>query len=125
MYFEYFLTKGQIAVLLKEVIQWVGTSGIPADAVHLPGKERGRERQGNTGNAYFYTFVERGKGEEPSLSTLVVYCSALCLQCRMGCGGGSQLGFIFQLDGTSLQRCDSFERQREIYRTQGNGCTGA
>ena len=78
VYFEYFLTKEQIAALLKEVIQWVGTSGIPADAVHLPGKERGRERQGNTGTVYFYTFVERGKGEEPSLSTLVVYCSAAC-----------------------------------------------
>ena len=56
---------------MKEGIQWVGSSGIPADAVHLPGKERGRERQGNTGSVYFYTFVERGEGSPAYL----LFCS--------------------------------------------------
>ena len=77
VYFEYFLTKGQIAVLLKEVIQWVGTSGIPADAVHLPGKERGEgETRQHWERVLLYV---RGKGEEkgaqPIYPCYVLFCT--------------------------------------------------
>ena len=76
MYFEYFLTKGQIAVLLKEVIQWVGTSGIPADAVHLPGKERGEgETRQHWERVLLYV---RGKGEEKGAQPIYPCCVLFC-----------------------------------------------
>ena len=87
VYFEYFLTKGQIAVLLKEVIQWVGTSGIPADAVHLPGKERGEgETRQHWERVLLYV---RGKGEggrEGSPAYLPLLCTVLHFACSVEWG---------------------------------------
>ena len=54
--FQYFVTKEQIGG--RHAVSRVGTTGISADAVHLPGEERGRSGKATLG-VYFYKFLER------------------------------------------------------------------